>query len=141
MLNIKIHNEKGITIVEALIASFLTFIAIAWLMPMQSTSLNTGFRADYLGRATYIMQTELETREYEIMNPNIPVAVGTFPKTVTASGSAGGPEGDAVFDVVTTITPVAGTTNSWLVNVRVRWTRGPANGITSSIIATRHFNF
>lgn len=136
MLIIKITDEKGITIVEALIAFFLTFVAVAWLMPMQSTSLNTGFRADYLGRATYIMQAELEAREYVIMNQANDVNVGSFAKQVRTSGAAGPVEGDAIFNVVTTITAV--TANSWRVNVRVTWARGSANGITSSIIAVRH---
>ncbi len=134
-------NNKGITIVEALIAFFLTMVAVAWLMPMQATSLNTGFRADYLGRAAYVMQAELEAQEYRIRNQNNAIAAGSFLKTVTASGSAIPQEGDAIFNVVTTITQVAGAPNAWLVNVRVTWTRGPANGIASSIIATPLDNF
>lgn len=146
MCNIKtLLNNKGITIIEAMIAAFLTAVAVISLMPMQSTSLRAGFRADYLGRAAGIMQAELEAREYFIMNQDniVTVTGATTPivQNIKASGSAGVVQGDATFQVFTLINPVPATTNAWIVNVRVTWTGGSANGIRSSIIATRQYNF
>jgi Tfp pilus assembly protein PilV len=134
----KIFSNKGISIVEALIAAFLTAIAVISLLPMQDVSQRTGFRADYLGRAAGIMQSELELRENQIM-------IGTtltspINQTITVSGQSG-VTGDATFNVVTTTTANVSPINSWLVNVRVTWTGGPANGINSSIIVTRQTRF
>lgn len=137
-------NNKGITLVESLIAVFLTAIAIVALMPMQDMSLRTGARADYLGRAAYIMQSELEAREYFIMNQNNAITLAQtvpFVQGFTADGVLTAVAAQRFFTVNTFINPVAGSTNAWIVHVNVTWPRGPANGIRSSIIATRHFNF
>ncbi|HDQ03954.1 MAG TPA: hypothetical protein ENN23_05200 [Deltaproteobacteria bacterium] len=139
----KILNDRGISLVEALIAAFLAMVAIVALMPMQSMSVRTGFKADYLGRAALIMQARLEAEQYKIMNRDIDVDVtGTNPvcQSITVSGSSG-LEGDATFEVCTSINPYDGEVNAWLVNVRVTWLGGPAGGINSSIVATRIFNF
>jgi len=139
-----ILNNKGITLVESLIAVFLTAIAIVSLMPMQDLSMRTGTRADYLGRASYIMQSELETREYFIMNQNNAVVLAQtvpFVQGFTVDGVLTAVVSQRFFTVNTFINPVAGATNAWIVNVQVIWPRGPANGIRSSIIAVRHYNF
>jgi hypothetical protein len=136
----KIFNNKGISIIEALMAALLTAVAVISLLPMQDTSMRTGFKSDYLGRATGIMQSTLETREYQIMNANNPLILGTVTSTVTVSGQDA-IAGDATFNVVTTTSVNPSAPNSWLVNVRVTWTGGPANGINSSIIVTRQMRF
>ena len=125
------------SIVEVMIAAFLTAVAVISLLPMQSTSLRTGFRADYLGRAVGIMQSELEHRENQLMCTGTP-APGTINQTITVSDPINGTSaatGDAIFTVVTIITTPAA--NQWVVNVTVTWTGGPASGITSSIFVTR----
>jgi Tfp pilus assembly protein PilV len=140
----KIFSNKGISIMEALMAAFLTAIAVISLLPMQDISQRTGFRADYLGRAEGIMQSVLETREYQIMNVNNPVILSTVNSTVTVSDPINGTSavvGDATFNVVTTTSSNILPANSWLVSVRVTWTGGPANGINSSIIVTRQTRF
>lgn len=137
-------NNKGITLVESLIAVFLAAIAIVSLMPMQDMSLRAGAKADYLGRASFIMQSELEAQEYFIMNQNNAVVLAQtvpFVQGFTADGVLTAVAAQRFFTVNTFITPVAGSTNAWIVNVQVVWPRGPANGIRSSIIATRHYNF
>jgi hypothetical protein len=140
----KIFNNKGISIVEAMIAAFLTAVAVVSLLPMQSTSLRTGFRADYLGRAVGIMQSELEHRENQLMCTGVPPTCGippcTINQTITVSDPINGTSaatGDATFTIVTMITSPTGSPNQWLVNVTVTWTGGPASGITSSIFVTR----
>ena len=136
----KIFNNKGISIIETLMAALLTVVAIISLLPMQDISVRTGFRADYLGRAQGIMQTALETSELQVMIPTIPVSLGTSTATVRVSGQSG-VAGDATFTVVTTTTVNPSAPNSWLVNVRVTWTGGPANGINSSMIVTKQLGF
>jgi Tfp pilus assembly protein PilV len=146
----KILNNKGISLVEVLAAAALAMIAIVTLTPMQDMSLKTGFKADYLGRATYIMQKELETREYVIMNQNITVTTTNSPHIVQAFTSDGAlttqSSSDAYFTVVTSIrlNPAATLNNSWIVNVKVSWPGGPGGPpktISSSIIATKQLGF
>jgi Tfp pilus assembly protein PilV len=137
-----ISNNKGISLVESMIAVFLTVVAIMSLMPMQDMSLRTALRSDYLGRAAGIMQTELEAQESYIMRGSNPVVLGATQKTIHVSDEVD-VEGDAVFDVTTTINnnPAAAIAGiSWLVNVQVTWT-GNNNGIRSSIIVTRQSGF
>lgn len=138
-------NNKGITLVESLIAVFLTAIAIIALMPMQDMSLRTGAKADYMGRASYIMQSELETQEYFIMNSDNTVVLAPqnapIVKGFTVDGVLTANAAQRFFIVNTLINPVAGATNAWIVNVNVTWPGGPTNGIRSSIIAARHYNF
>lgn len=145
---IKILNNKGISLVEVLAAAALAMIAIVTLTPMQDMSLKTGFQADYLGRATYIMQTELEAREYAIMNQNNIVTITNSPHIAQyfTSDGVSTTQNNAYFTVVTSIrlNPDATLNNSWIVNVRVRWPGGPglsAKSITSSIIATKQLGF
>jgi len=146
----KTLNNKGISLVEVLVAAALAMIAIAALTPMQDMSLKTGFNADYLGRATYIMQTELEAREYTIMNQNTTVTTTSSPhivQTFTSDGVLTTDPDDAYFTVVTSVRLNPSATalnNSWIVNVRVSWPGGPSGPpktISSSIIATKQLGF
>jgi len=134
-------NNKGITLVESMIAVFLTAIAVVSLMPMLDMALRTGSRSDYLGRAEGILQSELESQEQTIMKTtsSSSVSAGTVTKQVTVSGMTG-VAGDANFTVVTTTSLNGASTNSWIVNVTVTWT-GNTNGITSSIVASQQTGF
>jgi hypothetical protein len=137
-------NNKGISLVEVMIAMFLTAIAVISILPMQDMSLRTASRSDFLGRAAGIMQAELEERENQIMTTGIgiPVAVVPVTKRVTVSDLAA-VAGDATFNVVTrTGVNSVGSVgpDSWIVNVTVTWA-GNNNGITSSIIVTNQPNF
>ena len=134
----KILNIEGISLVEVMIAMFLTMIAVISILPMQDMSLKTASRSDYLGRAAGIMQAELEARENQIMIGTVPASTITQPITVSGVNGAAG---DATFIVVTTTSTNPLAANSWLVNVRVTWTGGPANGVYSSIIVTRQSSF
>jgi Tfp pilus assembly protein PilV len=135
----KILNIKGISLVEVMIAMFLTMIAVISILPMQDMSLKTASRSDYLGRAAGIMQAELEARENQIMIGTIPTSPINQP--ITVSGFSGAIDGDVTFNVVTTTGTNPLGANSWLVNVRVTWTGGPANGISSSMIVTKQSRF
>ncbi len=134
-------NNKGITIVECMIAVFLTAIAVLSLMPMQDMALRTSSRSDLLGRAQGILQTQLETREQQIMKTmsSTDVTLGTTTNNVAVSGLSG-IEGDANFTVVTTTSLNGGVANSWIINTRVSWTGNPT-GIANSLIATQQAGF
>lgn len=134
-------NNKGITIVECMIAVFLTAIAVLSLMPMQDMALRTSSRSDLLGMAQGILQTQLETREQQIMKTmsSTDVTLGTTTNNVAVSGLSG-IEGDANFTVVTTTSLNGGVANSWIINTRVSWTGNPT-GIANSLIATQQAGF
>ena len=127
MLNIRLNN-KGITLVESLVAVMLTGIAILGLMTMQPLAWQTAGKADSMTRAAGIMQRELEAIEGSIMSGTIPANKTNVPETM----------GNATYTLNTTITQP--TTTSWLAHVRVTWP-GNANGMKSSIIVTRQTGF
>jgi len=125
--------------VESLIAIFLTGIAIIALMPMQDMSLKTASRADQMGRAAGIMQSELEKQEAFIMRASNEVTTGAISSTVQLT-DVSNVEGNNSYNVTTTISQNGTSTISWLVNVRVTWPKND-NGIHSSIIVTRQLGF
>lgn len=135
-----ISNKRGFTIVEAMIAVFLTITAILAVLAMQPTSWRAASKADYMGRAAGVMQSELELRENQIMMGTIPSSPIT--QTLQAGGS-GTQTGDAAFNVTTTTTNPGA--NRWLVNVLITWPGRNCGGgvcsITSSILVTRQSGF
>ena len=132
-------NNKGITLVESLNAIYMTGIAIIALMPMQDMSLKTASRADQMGRAAGIMQSELEKQEAFIMRASNEVTTGAISSTVQLT-DVSNVEGNNSYNVTTTISQNGTSTISWLVNVRVTWPKND-NGIHSSIIVTRQLGF
>jgi len=122
-----------------MIAVFLTLVAVVSILTLQPTSWRAAGKADYLGRAAGVMQSELELRENQIMLGTVPAS--PINQTIQAGGS-GANQGDAVFNVVTTTTNPGA--NRWLVNVRVSWPGNCAGGtcnITSSMLVTRQAGF
>jgi Tfp pilus assembly protein PilV len=136
MLNLRCNN-RGISLVEIVIATFLTTIGVLAVLSLQPAAWQTTTRSDYLGRAAGILQKELETQQALIMN--CCNCVSTVPNTrnVRASGAAAAQTGDATFTVTRNITSIA--TNVWRVDVRVAWP-GHA-GIVESIVVTRQQKF
>ena len=120
-------NNKGISIVESLIAVMLTALMMIGLLTMQPLSMQSAGKADAVSHATELMQSELETAECNIMD-----------KTLTLPG-------DKV-NVVQTIGNQTYTINrtttlradgiTYLVRVRVNWP-GNTNGVSSSLIVSR----
>jgi len=134
-----ISNIRGFTLVEAMIAVFITTIAVVAIFTMNPTSWKAVAKADYMGRAAGVMQSELELRENQIMSGTIPAS--PINQTILASGG-GDYAGDAAFNVTTTTTNPG--TNRWLVNVRVTWPGNCLGGtcnITSSMLITRQSGF
>jgi Tfp pilus assembly protein PilV len=134
-----ISNNKGFTLVEAMIAVFLTVIAAVAILSMQPTSWRAAAKADYMGRAAGVMQSELELRENQIMLGTIPAS--PINQTIQVGGS-GTNAGDATFNVTTTTTNPGA--NRWLVNVLVTWPGNCGGGtcnVTSSMLVTRQAGF
>ncbi|HOX14705.1 MAG TPA: hypothetical protein PLP18_01110 [Smithellaceae bacterium] len=131
-------NKKGMSIIEVLIAMFLTVVAVLAIFSLVSPSWRTTSRSDLLGRASGILYEQLMRQEARIMNPCCSITTGALPMiSVNSSGQTTAQSGDAQFNVNTTITSLA--TSLWRVTVRVAWT-GHA-GISESLVVTRQDGF
>lgn len=114
-------------------AMVITTVAIVSISSMIPLSWRTVSRSDYLGRATGLLQDELEWRQYQTMR-------GVNPTTLEypAAGKAIA-VGGTTFTVYTTTSPDSHP-NTWVVNVKVTWP-GNNNGVTSSMLVTRQLGF
>lgn len=140
MLSLIRCYSRGISLVEVVIAIFLTTVGVLAVLSLQPTAWRTAARSDYMGRAAGILQKELETQEVFIMNCcNAVVSPLTTTSNVLVSGEATAQPGDATFTVTTTITLIPTTTNVWRVDVRVAW--AGHTGIIESIVVTRQRRF
>jgi len=130
-------DNRGFTLVEVLIAIFITVVAVLGTLALISPAWKTATRSDYLGRASGILYETLMTHEARILNPcnAVPPSATT---TVFASGQTTAQQGDAQFIVNTTITAI---TNAWRVTVRVSWPPLNATGISESLVVTRQEGF
>jgi Flp pilus assembly protein TadG len=88
-----------------------------------------------------ILQKELMAQEAFIMNPCNTVTVGTVNKTVYTSDQTTQQLGDASFNIVTVISAVAGTTNTWRVTVTVSGPLRNARVVTDNLIVARQEYF
>ena len=138
-----ISNEKGITLIEVMIAVMLVAVGIMALASLQGPAWNTTSRSDLLGRAGVILHRELETNELRLMNPNLPnPCVGGAQSVVNqpqwAGGQAAAQPGDVSYNVLTTI--IDNLNGSGLVRVQVTW---PGNnlGISETVVVTRQEAF
>ncbi|MDX9819673.1 MAG: prepilin-type N-terminal cleavage/methylation domain-containing protein [Desulfococcus multivorans] len=133
-------NDRGITLIESVIAILIVSIGLVGLLSMQPSAWRTTARTDYLGRAAMILSEELNRQELHVMNPcNHPIATGEVTATVYASGQATPQAGDIPLTVRTTTTLIG--TNLWRVTVRVTWPPLNATGITESIVVSPQANF
>jgi Tfp pilus assembly protein PilV len=127
-------NNRGISLVEVVIAVFITTIGILALMTLQPSSWKAASRSDYLGRAAEILSKELETQQSFIMDSCDTVTTGTTTNTqYWASGQSAAVSGDAQYTVTDTITAIS--TNVYEVSVNVSWYNG-TRSISGSIIVT-----
>jgi Tfp pilus assembly protein PilV len=134
-----ICTNRGIGLIESVIAILLVSIGLIALMTMQPSSWRASTRADYQGRAAMMLGSELASQELLIMNPCNTVTLGTNTRDVVyASGSETAQSGDISFAVQTTIASIGSV---WLVTVRVSWPPLNSTGITESVAVTRQENF
>lgn len=131
-------NEKGVTLIESVLAILLVSIGLLGLLSMQPASWRASARADHLGHAAMILNQELTRQELWIMNPCNTVTAGSTGQTVYSSGQGSALAGDLSFTVQTTTTNI--DTNTWRVTIRVSW---PLNstGIAESVVVTRQEPF
>jgi Tfp pilus assembly protein PilV len=126
-------NNRGFTLIEVLIAIFITIVAVLGILALMAPAWRTAAKADYLGRASGILYETLMTQEALILNPCRAVPGSTGPTAVFASGQTAAQQ----FNVTTTITNIR--TNAWSVNVLVAWP-GHA-GISETLVVTRQEGF
>ena len=115
---------------EALIAVFLTAVAVVSIMSMPPLAFRMTAASDLRGRAVGIMERELENSEYLIMRG------GAIAATTTSTIAAG----NYNYTVVTTAANNPAGSNRWLVHTVVTWP-GNTTGIRSSMILTRQDGF
>jgi Tfp pilus assembly protein PilV len=134
-------NNRGFTLIEVLIALFLTIVAVLGTLALISPGWKMAAQSDYLGRASGILYERLVMEEARIMNPcNAVTSGGPTHITVFASGEDTAQSGDMPFKVSTTITSPAA--NVWQVRVQVSWPPlNPTGSITESQIVTRQEGF
>ncbi len=133
-------DNKGFSLLEAVIAMFLTAVAIMAVMTLQPAAWSAAGKSDYMGRAAGILYEELQRRQAMIMNPCYDIPANIPQSTVFASGAdQAQASGDALFTVDTTITAVSNP-SGWRVTTTVTWT-GHATGIKDSIFVIRHESF
>ena len=129
-------TKTGMSMIEVLIAILLTAVGLMTILSLQSTSLRTVGKSDFLGRATGILYNELEKNEALIMNPSNLVTAGTTgPTPVLVSYQPAAVEGDITFQVTTVIDSLGA--NTWRVTVTVTWPPLNPTGITENIVVTR----
>ncbi|HOJ52417.1 MAG TPA: hypothetical protein PLT64_08350 [Syntrophales bacterium] len=128
-----ISNEKGLGLIEVVIAIFLTTVAVLAILALQPSAWRTAGRSDYLGRAANLLYDELQRYEATIMNPCQPIPAASASRVAYASNLGTSQVGDATFTITTTVTDLG--SNTWRVTTRVAWGNHP--GITESMIVTR----
>lgn len=130
-------NERGIGLIEVVLAMFLVTVAIMAILSLQPSAWQTAGKSDFLGRAAEILHKEMETTEAFIMNPCNVVNTGTTTRTVYPSGLGAATTGDLSYTVSTTVTNTGA--NVWTVSVGVSWTGHAA--ITAILTVTRQEGF
>jgi Tfp pilus assembly protein PilV len=131
--------NRGIGLIESVIAILLVSIGLIALMSMQPSSWRASTRADYQGRAAMMLGSELASQELRIMSKGMflnCIAAEQVTRNLYASGPEGtGQRGDISFSVSTTISSIG--TNVWQVTVQVSWlSPSGTSSITESIVVT-----
>ena len=132
-------RNRGVTLIESVIAILLVSIGLIGLLSMQPSAWQASARADYLGHGATVLSRELTRQELRIMNPCNTVSTGTVTQTVNAGGQGTAQSGDSSYIVETTTASLGG--NGWQVTVRVSWPPLNATGIVESIVVTRQDSF
>jgi len=136
-------NNKGIGLIEVVIALFLLSVGVLSMLSLQPSAWNLSGKADSISRGGGLLRSELEANEVLLMNPNFPnpcIAVNPLVATrnVNSSNEIAAQPGDFTFTVQTTI--LDNLNGTWSIRVRVTW---PANntGISETRVITRQEPF
>ena len=133
-------NKKGMSMVEVLIAFFLTTVGIFAMLALQPTGWKTMAHADYVGRASGILYKTLEDNENMILNPCNLITMGTTVANVESSDEASAITGDIKYTVTTTLALDANSsTTQGIVDVTVNVSWPPLNskGISDTMVVAR----
>ena len=137
-------NKKGMSMLEVLIAFFLTTVGIFALLALQPTGWKTMAHADYVGRASGILYKTLEDNENMILNPCNLITMGTTVANVESSDEASAITGDIKYTVTTTLALDANSTSTLGVvdvTVNVSWPPLNSKGITDTMVVARQEAF
>jgi Tfp pilus assembly protein PilV len=129
-----ILTNRGIALIEVVIAVFLVAVGVLALLSMQPSAWRMTGKSDYMGRAAWILHKELERREAWIINPcnQVPPDGDRPLQVIWVSGNpASVGTGDAPYTVLTNIATKG--VNSWTVRVTVTWPDQQAHGSRSLI--------
>jgi Tfp pilus assembly protein PilV len=136
-----ICNKKGISMVEMVIAIFLTSVAVLSLLSLQPSGWRYMAKADYMGRAAEILHSTLEAYETNISNPCNSVTTGAQTQaSITTSGSGTAIKGDIRYTVDANITQTNADPQTFVVTVTITWT-GNTTGISESMAITRQESY
>lgn len=135
--------NKGIGLIEVVIALFLLSIGTLSILSLQPSSWRLSGKADSLSRGGGVLRSELEANEILLMNPNYPnPCIANNPlvatRTVQSSNEATPQPGDFAFTVQTTI--LDNLNGTWSVRVSVTWP-GSNTGISETRVVTRQEPF
>ena len=138
-------NDRGISLIEVVIALFLVAIGMLAVMSLQPNAWRTSTRSDLQGRAAGILQQQLEVQRVLLLNAtNLnptanqnPLVLPPF-QVFPGGGQQAAERGDVAFTVNTTIEDLG--SNNWRVRVRVTWPSNP-NGIFETMIVGRQLSF
>ncbi len=117
-------DDKGIGLVEVIIAVFLTTVGILALLTMQPTARSTTLHSDLIGRAAGILHKTMEDNENWIINPCNSVTLGDQDGegiVIYTSGEDARLRGDIGYTVRTNIVQDGGNVNGFVVTVTVGW--------------------
>ncbi len=129
-------NQNGFSMIEVIIALFLTMVGILGLMAMFPSGWNLASRSDQIGRTSALLHEEFQNIESLIANPcNNVVSAGA--RTVRASGQGSNQSGDMLFTMTPTITHIAGTDPRSFHVVMTVTVQGVARGTREALIVTR----
>jgi Tfp pilus assembly protein PilV len=132
-IRIKRCNNRGVGLIEVLIAIFLTAVGIMALLSLQPLGWSTTAKSDYMGRASGILYKTLEDYENKILNPCNAIMLGDQAEAkIQVSGKDVAIAGDIIYTVNTTIAQDGANPRAFLVTVTVAWTNS-TTGASSSI--------
>ncbi|KAF0185816.1 MAG: hypothetical protein FD164_77 [Nitrospirae bacterium] len=139
MFHMHIKNNRGMTLIEVLIAVALLVVGILGTLTVFPLGWTSTTRADRIGQAAEILHREMETEQLRIQNECNAVAAGiVIVPVVRSSGRAADQPGDMQYMVTRTIQALPN--DFYLVSVQVTWT-GNAAGIRDSFTVTRDPNY